>query len=159
MQNNSGRWGVNAPRHCAITRAQRWAIFGLICLVGASFALFVTIVFDAWVVMPFTGIELACVAFAFWWWDVHANDFEAIWVENGVLRVVRQSGKRRTVVCETQAAWAQFRREAKATGWGGRRRLVISSRGQAVTFGEHLNEAGVDACHQLLKEKVKTAWA
>jgi uncharacterized membrane protein len=153
----TSRWILKAPRRSALQRHQRWAVFGLITLIGLSFALFVGLMFDAWVVMPFTGLELAAVSVAFWWWDRHADDFEAIVLEDGAIKVLRQYG-RTTGQSELPAAWVQVAREVEPSGWGRRRRIVIACRGQSVTFGEFLNEAGVNECYSLLRAQLKQAW-
>ena len=153
----TSRWILKAPRQSALKRHQRWAVFGLISLIGCSFALFVWLMFDAWVVLPFTGLELGAVGFAFWWWDQHADDFEAITLEGDALKVMRRYG-RSSAQCELPAAWAQVNRELEPSGWGQRRRLVIACKGQRVTFGEFLNEAGVNESQRLLRERLKQAW-
>jgi uncharacterized membrane protein len=156
-QANSKRWVLHAPRRSALARRQRWLVFGLICLIGVIFGLFATFVLDAWVVLPFTGLELACVGFAFWWWDQHSNDFEAIVVEGKALQVQRRWG-RRSESHELPAAWVQLGREAKPSGWGRRRKLVLACRGKEVTFGEFLNEAAVNEVQRVLRERLKPAW-
>jgi uncharacterized membrane protein len=151
------RWVLKAPRQSALPRRQRWAVFGLIICIGCAFALFVWLMFDAWVVLPFTGVELAAVAIAFWWWDQHAEDYEAIVLEGDALKVIRRYG-RLSGQCELPAAWANVAREPTPTGWGQRRLIVIACRGQRVTFGEFLNEAGVNECQRLLREQLKQVW-
>ncbi len=158
VSNSETRWILKAPRRCALARKQRWSIFALMCAIGFFFAFFAGFAFDAWIVMPFTGVELLAVGAAFWWWDSHAEDFEAIIIEGGALKVVRQYGKYGRQ-CELPAAWAQVSRQQKPSGWGKRRLMVIACKGRAVTFGEFLNEAGVNECQRLLKERLKSAWA
>ena len=153
----TNRWILKAPRQSALQRHQRWAVFGLIFSIGFAFALFVALMFDAWVVFPFTGLELAAVGFAFWWWDQHADDFEAITLEGNALKVTRKYG-RSSAQCELPAAWAQVDRESAPSGWGQRRKLVIACKGQRVTFGEFLNEAGVNESQRLLRERLKQGW-
>lgn len=157
MPVESSRWVLRAPRRSALTRQQRWSVFGLICLIGMVFALFAGLVLGAWAVLPFTGLELVCVGVAFWWWDQHAQDYEAIELEGHALRVVRQDGSR-TRQCELPAAWVQVGREAKPSGWGRRRKLLLTCRGQAVTFGEFLNEAAVNEVQRLLRSRLNPAW-
>jgi uncharacterized membrane protein len=132
-------------------------VFGLICLIGSAFAVFAALMFGAWLVMPFAGVELVCVAVAFFWWDRHAQDFEAIIVEGQSLQVVRQYGAR-VERCDLPAAWAHVSRETKPSGWGRRHRLVIVSRGQMVTFGEYLNETAVNEVQRVLRNRLSPAW-
>jgi uncharacterized membrane protein len=157
MSNASHRWFINAPRPCALSRRQRWMVFAALVAVGVAFAAFTALMFGAWVVIPFAGLELAAVGFAFWWWDAHAADFESIELDQTTLRFQRQFGKRHEAR-ELPAAWLQVSRETKPTGWGGRRRLVIACRGQSITFGEFLNEAGVNECQRVLRDRLKPAW-
>lgn len=156
-QSEASRWVIHAPRRSALDRRQRWLVFGLICLIGLAFGLFAGVVLDAWAVVPFTGLELTCVGLAFWWWDRHAHDYEAIIVESGVMQVVRQWGSR----CDRQAlpaAWVQVFRESTPSGWGRRRKLVLTSKGNAVTFGEFLNEAAVNEVQRVLRQRLRPAW-
>jgi uncharacterized membrane protein len=157
MSESNSRWVLKAPRHNSLGRSQRWAIFAGVCAVGLAFGLFAALVLGAWVVLPFTGIELLAIGAAFVWWDLHANDYEAIVIEGDTLKITRRFG-RLDQQCELQRAWAQVSREAKPSGWGGRRKLVIACKGRAVTFGEFLNDAGVSECQRLLRERLQSAW-
>lgn len=47
----------------------------------------------AWMVLPFAGLELVGVAYAFYYIHCHANDFERITIEGDAFKVVKSSYK------------------------------------------------------------------
>ena len=66
-------------RQFATERRHRIIAFSAIAALSVSFALFWLLVAGVWVILPFTGAELICVAAAFWWIEQSAEDRD--WVE------------------------------------------------------------------------------
>jgi len=54
------------------------------CLIGIGFSLL-----GAWLVMPFVGLEVFALAFAFYYVNIHENDYESITIDGDSLLVER----------------------------------------------------------------------
>jgi uncharacterized membrane protein len=92
-------------RNCSMSpRGVLWllAATAAVCFsIGALFAWR-----GLWLVLPFAGLEIATLAFAFYVSGLHAGDYERYWIEPGWLVVEVRDGRR--VSCHRfRAAWAR----------------------------------------------------
>jgi uncharacterized membrane protein len=94
--------------------------------VGLGFALA-----GAWMVLPFAGLEIIAVAYAFYYITVRAGDYESITIE-GDRVVVEKHGYRESVEVVFQRYWAQISMREQLNG---RAALFIGSHGKEVEFG------------------------
>lgn len=80
-------------RNCALTPRQLGVWFGSLAavslLLAAAFA-----ARGAWLVVPFTVIEIGALGAAFVWWSRHATDYERIEVSEDRLSVETSSAER-----------------------------------------------------------------
>lgn len=115
-------------RNCAMSPRQLGCWFGSLAAVSLLLAAFFAAK-GAWLVVPFTLIEIAALGVAFVWWSRHATDYERIVVGSGMLRVETSSGERLSRV-EHRPAWVRVE-------YGGARRdpIRIVSSGQAIEVG------------------------
>lgn len=58
------------------------------CLVGLGFALI-----GAWLILPFVGLEIVALAYAFYYINSHESDYESITIEGDSLVVQRSVGQ------------------------------------------------------------------
>ena len=63
--------------------------FSAIAALSISLALFWLLFAGVWVILPFTGAELICVALAFWWIEQAAEDRDRVDVSDHSVNVVR----------------------------------------------------------------------
>lgn len=82
-------------RQFASSRQLRWAAFAALAFVSCVFAVFLWWFADAWVVLPFTGLEIGCVGAAFWWLEQGVDDRDQIEINESGVRV--SSYRRRQV--------------------------------------------------------------
>ena len=75
-------------RRFATERKHRIFVFAAIAGLSVSFALFWLLFAGVWVILPFTGIELACVAAAFWWIEQGSDDFDRVQVTDHGVNVI-----------------------------------------------------------------------
>lgn len=54
------------------------------CLVGVGFA-----ILGAWLILPFVGLEIVALAYAFYYINRHESDYESITIEGNNLVVIR----------------------------------------------------------------------
>lgn len=106
------KYVVDADRHqwvlkrnCALTPGQLGGWFGSLAVISLLLAV-VFAVRGAWLVVPFTLIEIGALGCAFVWWSRHAGDYERIVFSADMLSVETSSG-----TClqrfERQPAWVR----------------------------------------------------
>ncbi|PKO52050.1 MAG: DUF2244 domain-containing protein [Betaproteobacteria bacterium HGW-Betaproteobacteria-2] len=102
------------------------AAFSLLVGLGFSFA-------GAWLVLPFAGLEVLAIAYAFYYIHCHAGDYESITIEGDSLTIEKHDYKHdsRTVF---NRYWAGVLvRELPC----GDHSLFLRSHGKEVEFGRH----------------------
>lgn len=95
-------------------------------LVGLAFALS-----GAWLVMPFAGLEVLAIAYAFYYVYCHSGDYESITIKGDTLCIEKHDYQRNSRVTFNRY-WARvFLREQPS----GDRSLFLGSHGREVEFG------------------------
>ncbi|MGH8620315.1 MAG: DUF2244 domain-containing protein [Burkholderiales bacterium] len=118
-------YSVLAQRNNSLTPATRCLAFAGIALVctgiAGAFALA-----GAPYVLPFAGIELAALAFAFGWVERHAGDYERVTLRGNALEI-EVGDARRVERRSFNPQWAQVLADGD--------RLAVRERGNAFAFG------------------------
>ncbi|CAG0950113.1 hypothetical protein MTYP_00143 [Methylophilaceae bacterium] len=102
------------------------ATFSLLIGIGFSLA-------GAWLVLPFAGLEVLAIAYAFYYIHCHSGDYESITIEGDSLSIDKRDYKNisRTVF---NRYWARVLvRELPC----GDQSLLLRSHGKEVEFGRH----------------------
>jgi uncharacterized membrane protein len=120
----------------------------------ASISLIIAIGFGllgAWLVLPFAGLEVLALAYAFYYINCHASDYESITIDGDRLAVEKRSYKKTSQVVFNRY-WARvLLRELPS----GDQSLLLRSHGKEVEFGRHfLNNEQRLALAQQLKARV-----
>ncbi|SEA06995.1 DUF2244 domain-containing protein [Paraburkholderia sartisoli] len=118
-------------RNCSVSPRQFVGFYVSLALVSSAIA-FMLLLCGAWLVLPFTGIELLTVGVAFAIYARHAVDYERIRLYPNRLLIEQVSAEQVTQF-EFNPRWVRV--EAGATP---RDRITLVSRGQAVMVGQHL---------------------
>ena len=135
---------------------------GSVCLLVsiASVSLVIALSFallGAWLVLPFAGLELLALAYAFNYVHLHSSDFESITID-GEKIVVEKSVDKQVTQAVFQRYWANVGlRKFDESHFPVRKMgLFISSHGREVEFGRDLisDEQRVELA-RLIKEKLK----
>jgi uncharacterized membrane protein len=79
-------------RQFATCRQVRMAVLFAIAALSLSLALFLWWFVGAWMILPFVGLEIVCVAIAFVWLEIAANDRDCIEVTENRVKIVRFRG-------------------------------------------------------------------
>jgi uncharacterized membrane protein len=105
----------------------------LVCLlavismsVGIGFALA-----GAWLVLPFAGLEILAIGYAFYLITLHSGDYESITIE-GDRVIVEKHGYKDTTEVVFQRYWAQVSLRDRVNGGNA---LFIRSHGKEIEFG------------------------
>jgi uncharacterized membrane protein len=118
-------------RNCSISPRQFVCLYVSLALFSLAIA-FMLFLVGAWLVLPFTGIELLAVGIAFAIYARHAVDYERIRLFPNRL-VVEQVSAEQLTQFEFNPRWVRI--EPGATP---RDHIKLVSRGQTIMIGQHL---------------------
>lgn len=127
----AAEFDYTARRNNSLSSLGRRQAFIFILTVALGIAVAFSLVFGAWPIMPFAGIEMAVLYFAFRYIDRHADDYERITIRGDSVAVEVREGSRVTRQ-ELERCWAQVVCE------GGGARLALRSHGRELEVGRHL---------------------
>ena len=144
----AARFAVTARRNNSLSSSGRFLVFGFILLVSVGIALAVTWVFGAWPILPFAGLEMLVLYWAFRYVDRHAGDYERVAIEADRLNVEVVDGGRVSRF-ELNRHWAQVVCAADGS------RLALRSHGRELDIGRHLNEEQRLAMARELKRELR----
>lgn len=124
--------GVVARRRESLAPRQRWTVYG--AFAAGSLALAFTLAGGGvWPVLPFSVLELACLAAAFAWLERRARDVDRLTLVGDRVCVEVERGGR-TTRREFNRQWVRV--EVDRERWTREPRLVLGSGRDAVRFGE-----------------------
>ncbi|MGH8670669.1 MAG: DUF2244 domain-containing protein [Burkholderiales bacterium] len=127
-------YSIELRPNCSLPQACRLGCFLLIASVPLTIALGLTWV-GAWLVLPFAGVELLVLGWAFYQVSCHAGDFERITIDNDKLTVETRV-ENRLQRHEFQRYWARVVLSSDA--WRSDVRLALRSHGREIEIGRHL---------------------
>lgn len=141
---------VIARPNCSLSPRGRVAVVALI----ASFSLLVAIGFSligAWLVLPFAGLELLALAYAFYHIHCHAEDYESITIAGDHLAVEKRDYKNVSQIVFNRY-WARVTLRELPSG---EQCLLLRSHGKEVEFGRRFmdNQQRIALARQL-KQRV-----
>ena len=83
-----------ARRNNSLSSSGRRLVFGFILVVSLGIAAGFSLIFGAWPIMPFAGLEMAVLYFAFRYIDRHAADYERITIRAAASQSKCRKGER-----------------------------------------------------------------
>ena len=131
------------------------ALFVIVLAVSVGFALI-----GAWLVLPFAGIEILALAYAFYSVYLHSDDYESITIVGDDVIVEKKNDKDFTMAI-FQRYWAQIsvRDIMQGKGKSIKRGLFISSHGKEVEFGKYfINDGQRTMFARELREKLRNIY-
>ena len=132
-------FSLTMKRNCSMSpQALVWLLVFTACLsfaIGIGFALF-----GAWPVLPFVGLEVAALGFAFYVNGRHATDYERIALQEGALLVeVRDADRVEALRLNPQ--WVRLIASRRRRDL----RIALRSHGREIEIGRHLDASGREA--------------
>jgi uncharacterized membrane protein len=125
---------VVSRRNDSLGTRGRWGIFGSLCMVSFGFALGFA-AFGAWMVLPYSALEMTVVYLAFRWFERHATDWERVSVSGDRVVVERERAGVRTRR-EFNRFWVRV--EVQEGGFGRQPQLTLRVGREGVPFGDEL---------------------
>jgi len=132
---SAGYFLVARRNHSLSSKGRQFVLASFIVVFLAISLAFAAV--GAWPVMPFAGLELAAVYWAFRCIERRSTDFESVIIDGDQLVIERQDNGHRNRF-EFNTYWAQVRWIPSRVGQ--RAALVVHSHGNEVVFGRHLPE-------------------
>jgi uncharacterized membrane protein len=129
------------PEFCVLSRRNdslgarwRWRVYASLCIVSFGVALGFAAL-GAWMVLPYSVLEMALLYLAFRWIERHAADWERVSVCGDRVIVERERAGLRTRR-EFNRYWARV--EVQEGGFNRPPRLKLWFAGQGMSFGDEL---------------------
>lgn len=129
-------FSVVARRFNCIPTRQRWLFFGILAGFSLGVATAATAL-GAWPVLPYSVVELAVIAAAFWYVERRSRDWERLTIAADRV-ILERAWDGRNEKREFNRHWVRVELAARESLWGERSRLQLSYAGEAVVFGEAL---------------------
>lgn len=127
------QFAFTARRNNSLSSSGRLLVFGFIFFVSVGIGLAFTLVFGAWLILPFAGVEMLGLYLAFRYVDRHAADYERLAIEGDRLQVEVLEGGR-----VSRFGFNRYWAQVICAGDGSR--LAVRSHGREYEIGRHLNE-------------------
>ena len=148
MASSAVDYRIIAKPNCSLSSKERLGVVVLI----ASFSLMIATGFvlaGAWLVLPFAGLELLAVGFAFYYINCHSGDYESITIEGDKLAIEKHSYKKTSEIVFNRY-WARVLLRDLP---GGDQALLLRSHGKEVEFGRYFmnNDQRLALAEQLKK--------
>jgi len=129
----AGQFAFTARRNNSLSTSGRLFVFGFVFFVSVGIGLAFTFVFGAWPILPFAGLEMLVLYFAFRHVGRHAADYERLAIAGDRVEVeVLDGGRVSRFGCNRH--WVQVVCDRNGS------RLALRSHGREVEIGRHLNE-------------------
>ncbi len=106
----------------------------------------------AWLVLPFVGMEIFALAYAFYYVNSHASDYESICIEGDSLLVERCTGQYLSQH-QLNPYWAKVVRHEQANG---ELRLGLLSHGKEIEVGRYLTRKQRESLAEQLQKRTGT---
>ena len=131
------------PEFCVVSRRndslgtrRRWSLFASLCVVSFGFALAFA-AFGAWMVLPYSALEMAVLYCAFRWFERHASDWERLSICGDRVIVERECAGVRSRH-EFNRFWVRVELNGETFGAP---RLSLRFAGRGLRFGDALAAA------------------
>ncbi|HJQ62790.1 MAG TPA: DUF2244 domain-containing protein [Burkholderiales bacterium] len=129
----ASQFAFTARRNNSLSTSGRLLVFCFVFFVSVGIGLAFTLVFGAWPIMPFAGVEMLVLYLAFRYIERHAMDYERLAIAGDRVEVeVLDGGRLSRFDCNRH--WTRV----VCDGKGGR--LALRSHGREVEIGRHLNQ-------------------
>ena len=117
------------------------------CVIGIAFCFL-----GAWLVLPFMGLEVAALAYAFYYVNKHEADYESISIEGDSLVIERCIGQSISQQ-EINPYWVKVTQHELANG---ELHLYLQSHGKEIEVGRYLTRKQRELLAKQLKQRTGT---
>jgi uncharacterized membrane protein len=133
VREEAGEYVSIVRRNNSLSSSGRLRVFGFLLMVSLGIASGFCLMFGAWPILPFAGIEMAVLFAAFRYIERHAADYERIAIRGALVSVEVQDGSN-VMRREMNRYWSHVVCENDGS------RVALRSHGHEVEVGRHLSE-------------------
>ncbi len=133
MASNLVDFSFIARPNCSLSARSRLSVVALISLVSLTIAISFSFI-GAWLILPFAGLELVALAYAFYVIHCHSHDYESICIDEHHIAIQKRNHKITNRVI-FQRYWAQVFLQDLPNG---EQSLFLRSHGKNIQFGRNL---------------------
>ena len=145
-EDGAAEYVYTARRNNSLSSIGRWLVFGCTLLVTLAIAVGFAMVYGAWPVVPFAGLEMLVLYAAFSYMDRHAVDYEQITIRGATVAVEVREGSQ-VIRHELNRYWAKLVCAADGS------RLALRVHGREIELGRHLGaQARFEMARDLKRE-------
>lgn len=142
---------VTFKPNCALTSDQKKKVVLLLTFIPCCIAVGFVIV-GLWLVLPFIGLEIVALGYAFYYINSRESDYESISIIGDTL-VVERSNKQGVNQYEFNPYWVKLLRRELPNG---ELRLSLLSHGKEIEVGHYLTRAQREALAYQLQKRTGT---
>jgi uncharacterized membrane protein len=130
---SNSSYSVTFKPNCSLSASGKLRVVLLLTIIPCCIAIGFSLL-GAWLVLPFVGLEIIALGYAFYIVNSHDSDYESISIDGDCLKIERCTGK---VVSqyELNPYWASVVRHERPNG---ELRLGLISHGKEIEVGRYL---------------------
>lgn len=117
------------------------------CLIGIGFTLI-----GVWLVLPFVGLELAALAYAFYFINLHENDYESISIDGDKL-LVETCYQGVVTKKQLNTYWTKLVKRHSANG---ELHIGLMSHGKEIVIGKYLTKSQRETVAEQLQKRMSS---
>jgi uncharacterized membrane protein len=144
-------YSVTFKPNCSLTQSGKVKVVLLLTIIPCCIAIGFSLL-GAWLVLPFVGLEIFALGYAFYHVNSHESDYESISIDGDSLLVERCTGE---VVSQYQLNpyWASVVRHEQPNG---ELRLGLLSHGKEIEVGRYLTRKQRESLAEQLQKRTGT---
>jgi uncharacterized membrane protein len=127
----TAEYSYTARRNNSLSASGRLLVFAFILAVSVGIATAFSLIFGAWPILPYAGLEMLVLYCAFRYIDRHSSDYEQVTIRGSTIAIEVHEG-RRVQRLELNRYWARV--VCDSAGY----RLTLRSHGREIEVGRHL---------------------
>ena len=130
---DSNSYRVTFKPNCSLTTKSKRKVVLLLTVIPCCIAIGFTML-GAWLVLPFVGLEIFALGFAFYYLNMHESDYESISIDGNSL-VIERGSRNHVSQLELNPYWVTVKRRESANG---ELQLYLLSHGKSIEVGRYL---------------------
>ena len=142
----TAEYSYTARRNNSLSASGRLLVFAFILAVSVGIATAFSLIFGAWPILPYAGLEMLVLYCAFRYIDRHSSDYEQVTIRGSTIAIEVHEG-RRVQRLELNRYWARVVCDSDGN------RLALRSHGREIEVGRHLcDEQRLEMARNLRRE-------
>ena len=148
---DTNSYSVTFKPNCCLTTESKQKVVLLLtvipCCIAIGFAML-----GAWLVLPFVGLEIFALGFAFYYVNSHESDYESIRIDGNSL-VIERGSRQHISQYELNSYWVTVQRRELANG---ELQLYLLSHGKSIEVGRYLTRKQREVLADQLQKRTGT---